>query len=353
MAYIQERTDDKGNTRYRVQVRLKGYPLQTATFDRKTDAKKWAQATETAMREKRYFKTAESCKHMLADLVDRYIRDVLPTKPKSEEKQKAQLEWWKAEIGSYTLADVTPALISEKRDQLLQGTTRRNTQRSPSTVVRYLAVLSHAFTVAVQEWGWIDDSPLRKVRKPKEARGRVRFLNDKERAALLEACKESESKLLYPIVVLALSTGMRRTEICTLTWQDIHLQDGYLVLQETKNGERRRVHLTGHALEEIKKLKKVQRIDTPYVFPHPHLKKQPMDIRTPWEKALAAAGIEDFRFHDLRHCCASYLAMNGASLSEIAEVLGHKTLAMVKRYAHLSEAHTSKVVESMNKRIFG
>jgi integrase len=80
---------------------------------------------------------------------------------------------------------------------------------------------------------------------------------------------------------------------------------------------------------------------------------KPIDLRTPWETALKNAGIEDFRFHDLRHSAASYLAMNGASLAEIAEVLGHKTLQMVRRYAHLSEAHTTNVVASMNEKIFG
>jgi integrase len=77
-----------------------------------------------------------------------------------------------------------------------------------------------------------------------------------------------------------------------------------------------------------------------------------MDIRTPFRTALKHAGITDFRFHDLRHSAASYLAMNGASLAEIAEVLGHKTLQMVKRYAHLSEAHTARVVAKMNEKIF-
>ena len=80
---------------------------------------------------------------------------------------------------------------------------------------------------------------------------------------------------------------------------------------------------------------------------------RPIDIRTAWENALQRAGIEDFRFHDLRHSAASYLAMNGASLAEIADVLGHKTLQMVKRYAHLSEAHTSSIVAKMNDQIFG
>jgi integrase len=88
------------------------------------------------------------------------------------------------------------------------------------------------------------------------------------------------------------------------------------------------------------------------VFPG-HNPQQPIDLRTPWEAALRQAGIEDFRWHDLRHSCASYLAMNNATLADIAEVLGHKTLSMVKRYSHLSEAHTSKVIARMNEAIFG
>jgi integrase len=97
---------------------------------------------------------------------------------------------------------------------------------------------------------------------------------------------------------------------------------------------------------------KVQRLDTVLLFPSPS-GKSPRDIRSAWKTALKRAGIIHFRFHDLRHTAASYLAMNGTSLMEIAEVLGHKTLAMVKRYAHLSEAHTRSVVERMNRAVFG
>lgn len=98
-------------------------------------------------------------------------------------------------------------------------------------------------------------------------------------------------------------------------------------------------------------MEKIRRIDTTLIFPSTSL-KQPVDLRFPWEKALKASKIEDFRFHDLRHTTASYLAMNGASLAEIAEVLGHKTLSMVKRYAHLSESHTANVVARMNEKFF-
>jgi len=351
MAYIEPRKAKDGKTRYRVQIKMKGYPAQTATFERKTDAKKWAQDIESAIRDGRHFKTVEAKRHTFEEMIDRYIKSILPTKGAQKTNQKTQLEWWKSRLGDYTLADTTPSLIAQYRDELLQSETLRGKKRSPSTVNRYLAALSHCFTIAVKEWEWIDDSPMRKVRKPTEPRGRVRFLSDDERERLLVSCKESESSLLYPIVVLALSTGARRTEILTLKWNQIDLQRGQITLYETKNNEIRSLPLAGLALKLIKNLSKVRRIDTDLLFPGKN-RKEPVNIRWIWEVALKKAEIEHFRFHDLRHSAASYLAMNGATLAEIAEVLGHKTLAMVKRYAHLSESHTSKVVEKMNKQIF-
>ena len=353
MATIQKRTSKDGVTTYTATIRLKGYPIQNATFKRLTDAKRWIQDTESAIREGRHFKTAEAKKHTLADLIDRYIKDVLPTKPKSERRQRQNLEWWRGKLGVYVLADITPALIVQCRDELLTGQTIRNKQRSPATVVRYLAALSHAFTIAVNEWQWLDDSPMRKVKKPIEPRGRVRFLDDGERATLLKFCHESPNKTLYTCVILALSTGMRQGELMGLQWRDVNLDDGFLILHETKNGERRRVALAGLALELLHNHAKVRRIDTPLLFPSPTKPQQPIDLKKAWLNALAKADIQDFHWHDLRHCTASYLAMNGASLAEIAEVLGHKTLAMVKRYAHLSDSHVSNVVASMNHKMFG
>jgi integrase len=124
-------------------------------------------------------------------------------------------------------------------------------------------------------------------------------------------------------------------------------------LHETKNGERRRVPLAGHALDLLREHAKIRRLDTDLLFPGNSNAHKPIDLRKPFENALKAAEITDFRWHDLRHCTASYLAMNGASLAEIAEVLGHKTLQMVKRYSHLSDGHVSNVVARMNEKIFG
>lgn len=371
MASIRKRTNKDGSTSYRVDVRLKGSPPQRATFSRLTDAKQWGKNTESAIKENRYFKTAEAQKHTLGEMIDRYTRDVLPTKPKDKTRKK-HLEWFKDEIGVYTLADITPARIVECRDKLLTEKSEKTKKaRSPATVVRYMAALSHAFTIAVNEWGWLDDTPMRKVKKPALPRGRVRFLSedsiapdgkaiDGERTRLLKACEKSDNAYLYTVVVLALSTGMRQGEIMGLTWDDVDLHQCRVTLHETKNGERRVVPLTGKALELLKEHSKIRSLEINLLFPGKpkrvdsgKMVYKPMDLRAPWVAAMKKAGIEDFRFHDLRHSAASYLAMNGASLPELAEVLGHKTLQMVKRYSHLSEAHTAGVVARMNQRIFG
>lgn len=352
MASIEHRKTNAGKISFRAKIRLKGFPVQSATFARLTDARKWAQITESAILEGRHFKTVEAKRHTFAELADRYISTILPRKPKTARDQLKQMHWWKDQIGARLLSDITPALVAEQRDNLLFEPMKNGKTRSPSTVVRYLAVLSHAFSVAVREWGWLDDSPMRKVTKPKEPRGRVRFLTDDERNRLIAACNSSDNKFLLPAVILALATGMRKSEIMNLTWDDVDFDRGRITLHQTKNGERRGVPLAGYARQLLSEHARVRRLDTNLLFPGQH-RSQPMDLRASWVRALRDAQVNEFRFHDLRHCTASYLAMNGASLAEIAEVLGHKTLQMVQRYAHLSDAHTASVVSKMNDKIFG
>jgi integrase len=287
-------------------------------------------------------------------MIDRYIQDVLEKKEcvASRHSIKPRLTWWKQGYGHYALADVTPAMIAEARDALLNGTTRLKKTHSPTTVIHYLATLRHCYNIAITEWEWIDFNPVAKVKKPQWPQGRVRFLDDTERKALLEVCRKSPNPCLYDIVVLALSSGMRYSEIMNLTWADVDLNRAVVILQETKNGERRAVPLVGHAMDCIKERSRIRRLDNPHVFPAPRNTGEPINIQTSWRKAVKEAGITDFHFHDLRHSAASYLAMNGATTAELAEILGHKTLAMVKRYSHLSQSHTSKVLERMTTAIF-
>ena len=352
MASIRKYKTKDEKTKFYVQIRMKGHSPQTACFDRLTDARKWIQETESDIRNNRYFKTAESRKHTFNELADRYIKAILPSK-KTSASQEAQLIWWKKQIGEKLLADITPSLISQYKDKLLTEKTVQGKKRSPATVVRYLAVISHLFTVASKEWGWVTDNPLRLISKPREAKGRVRFLDEQERQTLLKACEGSKNQYLYMIVILALSSGMRLGEILNLTWDKVDIQKGRVILEETKNGERRQVPLAGKALDLITQHQAKRVICSKFLFPDTKTYKKPIDIRSAWNAALKRSGIKDFRFHDLRHCCASYLAMNGCTIVEIAGVLGHKTLQMAKRYSHLSDSHLSEVVAKMNEKILG
>ena len=353
MAQIRERLRKNGKKTFFVRIRMKGHPEDTASFERLTDARIWASITETAMREGRYIKTKEAQKHSLSDLVERYIREVLPGKPNVSSDYAFQLEWWKTQIGDVLLSELTPVLISEYRDLLSKKITFRKTQISHATVNRYLAALSTAISTAINEWGWMEDNILRKVSKLKEPRGRVRYFSDEERERFLLACKESHNSDLYVAVILALSTGGRKNEIWGLSWKDVDLKNGFITFGETKNDEPRSVPLQGHALELMLKRSKVPRIDTDLVFPSRVDQQKHFDFRRPFQMALRTAKIENFRWHDLRHCAASYLVMAGVDMRTVAEILGHKTLQMTQRYTHLSPEHLKDAVAKMNLKIFG
>ena len=352
MATIEARKTSDGKTTYRVKIRIRGFPSQSATFERKTDAKNWAAQTEAAIREGRYFKNNAAKKYTVGDLIARYLEHQENRNQKRVLDVRYYLKWWDQEIGMYLLSDLTKNLILTKREQLIQSGIYVK-KRAPATVNRYMGVLSHALSVAVNEWEWLPEHPMKNIAKLPEPRGRVRFLDEDERTRLLDACRESSSAFLYPLVVLALSTGARHGELISLRWDQVDFERKAIVLHNTKNGERRVLALAHHALEVMEGWYRARDPKNPLVFPSERYPAQPVQSRPAWLEAIKQAGIQDFRFHDLRHSAASYLAMNGASTNEIAEVLGHKTLAMVKRYAHLSDVHTAGVVEKMNKKIFG
>jgi integrase len=255
------------------------------------------------------------------------------------------LGWWKAKLGDYTLATITAPILSKYRDEL-----QTKEGAAPGTVNRYLSALSKAFSNAVREWHWIQENPLTRVSKKAEPMGRVRYLSDEERARLLEACRASERKELYLIVLFGLTTGMRRGELLGLRWQDIDLERRVAVLHNTKNGDRRSVPIVPEVAELLREHGKVRRLDNERIFPGEG--KGPLWFDAEWYAALKTAQVKDFRFHDLRHTAASYLAMSGATVPELAAVLGHRTLQMVKRYAHLSDQHTGAVIERMTAKYF-
>lgn len=346
MATIRKHKAKSGKLTYTVSIRLRGHKPTHKTFDRKTDAKDWARSTEASIKEGRYGATAESQRHTFGEMIDRYLS--LTDHPNDRINY---LIWWKDKLGERSLANVTPADISELRDDLRSGKTHKGTPRSNAAVNRRLAYLSKVYSIAMKEWGWVEKNPCFLVSKLKEPRGRVRFLSYDERDRLLESCARSYEPHLYSFTVLALSTGARAGELQALRWCDLDLDKGIGILHHTKNGERRRIPITGPAKDLLIDMSKVRHIQHDQIFCHQD-GRVPFNYYKSWQKAVNEAEVEDFRFHDCRHTAASYAAMNGASLIEIADLLGHKTLQMVKRYAHLSDQHVADVGEKLTQSLF-
>ena len=369
MASIQRLTSPRtGRVAYRVQIRLKGHPAQSETFRTRKDAERWAGSIESAILEGRHFPQTRSRRISFASLAQRYRDNILADAPRSRKvNTERHIAWWVDRLGSLNLAALTPDCIAEARDALAlqpfsRGTIHKDRngremvpptyKRSGATVNRYLATLSHILATAVMQWRLIDKNPVGDVSKKKEARGRIRFLRDDERDALLAACARSVWQPLHALVLLAISTGARRGELIRLRWIDVTIDEPSprAIIQHTKNGDPRRLPLVGKALDAIRELSVSNAGNSEFVFPSRLDSTRAYEaFDAHWYTALASAGIVDFRFHDLRHTCASYLASQGASLLEIADVLGHRTITMVKRYSHLAQGHKVAVIERMTK----
>jgi integrase len=214
------------------------------------------------------------------------------------------------------------------------------------------------------EWELIERSPFEKGNslQVKENNRRTRFLSEDEIDKLLEACstkiiKFPESKkhvkqmtrkdpdYLLDIVECAIHTGMRKGEILSLKWEQI--RDGFIYLRETKTNEPRQIPINETLDEVFKRIRRKQHLTSDYVFTY--LGKSIKDVKTAFNAAVKRAGIEDFRFHDLRHTFASQLLLHGGSLKDVQELLGHKTMTMTLRYAHLTQEHKRKAVNLLNR----
>ncbi len=243
-------------------------------------------------------------------------------------------------FGNRPLETFTIQRVEAYQTQLLQrGLT-------PATVNRHLATLKHMFTKAV-EWEMVDEAVLRRVRRVKqlpEHNQRLRYLSQEEITRLLGACADH----LYPIVVVALHTGMRKREILSLRWDQVDFRHGLLLLEKTKNGLRREIPMNTVVRETLQQLPR--RLDSPYVFTN-EAGKPFRDVKRSFITACRRAGIRDLRFHDLRHTFASHLVMAGADLPTVKQLLGHQTLTMTLRYAHLAPTHTAQAVENLAARI--
>ena len=218
----------------------------------------------------------------------------------------------------------------------------------PAYINKIITILKHMFTKAL-DWELIDEEILKKVRKVKLLKGeikRLRYLSDEEAERLVINCEP----YLKPIVLTALNTGMRRGEIFGLTWDRVDLKNRIILLDKTKNGERREVPINDNLYEILNSI--VRRLDVPYVFFNPKTLKPYDNLKRSFATALSKSHILDFRFHDLRHTFASQLIMKGVDLVTVKELLGHKDIKMTLRYSHLSHAHIKNAVNVLNKKSY-
>jgi integrase len=223
-------------------------------------------------------------------------------------------------------------------------TDRLQRGNKPATANRLIACVKHMFTKAV-EWEMVEEESLKRVRKVKllqENNSRLRFLSREECQNLINACDQH----IRPIVIIALNSGMRKSEILNLTWNQVDLKHGFILLEITKNGDRREIPINATLRAALQELPR--RIDGGYIFVNQKKGKPFRDIRKSFPSALKKLGIQDFRFHDLRHTFASQLVMAGVDIPTIKELLGHKSLAMTMRYSHLSPSHKARAVELLD-----
>jgi integrase len=345
---IYKRTRKDGTVSYTVRIRKYGLEINKS-FPTLTMAKEWKRQAEVDAAQRKFIRRSEAEKHTLGELLDRYERDVLRLKRSNTIKgQLGHLQYWRERLGRYSLAELEDStLIPDEQSRLLGG--GRMGVRSPATVNRFFALLRHVFSKG-QEWRWCETNPVPKALK--EPRGRDRFLDDDERERLLVACRASKNKLLYPAVLLALTTGARRSELMNLQWSQVDFVKQKITLHETKSGKKRALFLAPITVDVLKALMSESADKNDLVFPSIANRRKPVDLTASFGAALRSAGIDSFRWHDMRHTFASYLARHGASLAEIAEAMGHETLAMVKRYSHLTDSHTHSVVSGMVEEIY-
>lgn len=338
--YKRKSKDGKRILGWKAVVRIQGHPTVCKICDRQKEAEDWAKDIELQIKEGSFNFSRFKQKHTFDDLITRYMGSGALEHHKAAEDTLRHLEYWKARFKSYAVMHLTPELLAKERQLLVETPTAKGRARSPSTVNRYIAALSSVLTYACRELRWIDDNPCFNLIKLKEPVGRNRMLSTEEISSLLTASQASRSPYLFPIVLIALTTGMRQGEILGLKWIDIDFEKKIAHLHDTKNSASRSTPLVDSVIDELKRLHNRRDLAKAYVFASLTAFGQ-LDIKKSWQEALKRAKIDNLRFHDLRHVFCTLVAKQGASNIELATAMGHKTLQMLKRYTHL-EAETTR-----------
>jgi integrase len=287
---------------------------------------------------------ASTCTMTLAQAVERYL--ATKARKRSLTEDARILGHLREYFGNDTpLADITAARVADYKGFRLTTVRKVGDEERPlagATVNRALALLRHLLRLAHEEWEVLGKVP--RIRLEKEAEGRLRWLTPEEATRLLNVCRRSRNSDLLDLVELALFTGMRRGEVLGLTWERVDRARGVVLLDVTKSGRRREVPLNGRADAVLaRRGSKSEGL----VFPT----KRWDAYRTAWDLAVGRAKLDDFRFHDLRHTFASWAVQGGATLQEVKDLLGHSSLAMVIRYAHLSPEHLRTAVARLDAKL--
>jgi integrase len=330
---------------YKAIIKKNGVDLKSKTFTRKGDAVAWSKRVE-ADQELMEALGTRGAGMRFEELVDEYMAQWSGKCI----NQGIRAKYWMDKLGSIRLVDINADMIRQQLKELEAGKCKRGDgvgrskaltkNRSGSTVNRYRTVLSAVFKYAIGE-GYVTINPVSRVPPRKVSNQRTRFLSESERTRLLAACKASTWDKFHVLVLTAMTTGMRKAELLNLRWSDVDFDKGLAFLGDTKNGEQRYCPIPGFVVDELKVFREVGR---GLLFPSEIKPDKPREFTKHWLKALADAGIQNFRWHDLRHTAASMLVMNGATLYETGEVLGHKSTQTTARYAHLSTEHKSELV---------
>lgn len=313
------------------------------SFKKRKDAEAELGKRVSLIAENRYLDVKKDYTTTLGELVTKY-RENYENQRSFMRGKDYYLENIKPYFGEDTrLANIKYMDLETYRNHLMKKPTRHGSVRAIASVNREMACLSHLFTKAV-EWEMMEQNPFTKGKAltVKANNKRFRFLAEDEIYRLLDSCVNDHTS---DIITTVLNTGMRRQEVLGLRWNQI--RNGFIYLDKTKTDESRQIPINDDLAELFKHIRKRNQLKFEYVFCSK--KGKPFtQINQSFHASLKRAGIEDFRFHDLRHTFASHFIMRGGSIKDLQEVLGHKSLTMTMRYAHLSQEHKKKAVNLLN-----
>lgn len=335
MATIRQR-----NGKFQVQIRRNSRLVASKTFHKNADARRWARQAEVQA-DKGELESVKTDlkKYTLADIINRYLNDIVPLKKQSVETFFLNA-FLKHPICSKCLIHLTPADFASYRDERLKTI-------SPTSLKRQLAPISHAFEIARTEWGIpIKENPVEGLRLKARDNRRERRLRDGEQEKLLEAARTRHSPYIKWVVIFAIETAMRRGEILGLNWDQVDLKRRSVTILESKNGYSRTIPLTPTA---VALLHEIWREVSPSITNKKTTRVFPITanaLRMAWERMLKPTDIEDLHFHDLRHEAISRFFEMGLTVPEVASISGHRDLKMLMRYAHADTTRLAKKLEA-------